>query len=98
MYGKVKRLRERGKRLSDREIGAAPAVEGSLTLAMVGATLVLEVKPANTQVGTPLLPSLYEARLTTMHNGGMLFKGEERPQGNDGPAYVQEWSVRTELR
>jgi len=96
MYGKVKRLRVRGKRLSDREIGAASAVEGNLTLAMVGTTLVLEVKPVNSQVGAPLLPVLYDARLTTMHSNGMLFKGEDRPDGDAGPAYVQEWSVRIE--
>lgn len=98
MYGKVKRLREPGKQLSDREISAALVTEGALTLAMIGGTLVLEVKPLNSQVGESLLPCLYDARLTTMHSGGMLFKGEERPQGNEGPAYVQEWSVRIEPR
>jgi hypothetical protein len=36
---------------------------------------------------------LYDARLVTMHGNKMLFKGEERPQGDAGPAYVQEWSV-----
>lgn len=40
-----------------------------------------------------MLPKLHDARLVGMHNGKMTFKGEERPQGNDGPAFVQEWSV-----
>ena len=93
MYGKVKQLRQRGKRMSDREIAAAPFVEGDIVVHGVGGVTVAEVKQPNTQVGDPLLV-LYEARLTTMHGAGMLFKGEERPQGNDGPAYVQEWSVR----
>lgn len=93
MYGKVKRLRERGQRLSDRDIGQAPHVEGELTLVSMAGTFVLQVKDPNSQVGDSLFPRLYEARLTTMHGDKMLFKGEERPQGDTGPAYVQEWSV-----
>jgi hypothetical protein len=77
MHGKVKRLRERGQRLSDRDF-------------------VLQVKDPNSQVGDSLFPRLYEARLTTMHGDKMLFKGEERPQGDAGPALVQEWSVVVE--
>jgi hypothetical protein len=96
MYGKVKRLRERGRRLSNREISQISAVEGELTLAAVRSTYVLEVRPRNSQVGGGLLPALYEARLVAMHTGGMLFRGEERPQGDDGPAFVQEWSVMIE--
>jgi hypothetical protein len=98
MYGKVKRLRERGRRLSNREIAQAPYVEGALTLFGLQNTFVLEVKAANSQVGPSLFPTLYETRLISMHGGGMLFKGEERPQGEDGPAYVQEWSVMVEPR
>lgn len=79
--------------MSDREIAAAPFVEGELVVHGVAGVIIAQVKPPNTQVGDPLLV-LYDARLTTMHGAGMLFKGEERPQGNDGPAYVQEWSVR----
>jgi hypothetical protein len=93
MYGKVKRLRERGARLSDRDIGQAPFVQGEITLAGLGATHVLAVKDPNSQVGDSLFPRLYEARLITMHGDKMLFKGEERPHGDTGPAYVQEWSI-----
>jgi hypothetical protein len=96
MYGKVKRLRDHGRRLSNREINQMPAVEGELTFAALRSTYLLEVRPRNSQVGPGLLPSLYEARLVAMHTGGMLFRGEERPQGDDGPTYVQEWSVRFE--
>jgi len=98
MYGKVKRLRERGTRLSDRDIAKAPHVEGEVTLAGLGPVLVAQVRDPNFQVGTGLLPQLYEARLTTMHGNKMLFKGEERPQGDTGPAYVQEWAVVVEPR
>ena len=93
MYGKVKQLRERGARLHERDIGQAPFVQGDITLVGLGPTHVLEVKDPNSQVGNSLFPRLYDARLTTMHGDKMLFKGEERPQGDSGPAYVQEWSV-----
>jgi hypothetical protein len=29
-----------------------------------------------------------------MNSAGLLLKGEERPQGDAGPAYIQEWAVR----
>ena len=94
MYGKVKRLRERGQRLSDRDIGRAPFVEGSIKVYGLGTGIVATVTDPISQVGDPLLPVLYEAKLATMTDGGMLLKGEERPQGDAGPAYVQEWSIR----
>lgn len=94
MYGKVKRLRERGQRLSDREIGQIQFVEGAVRVYGLGGCIVASVTDASSQVGDPLIPLLYEARLTTMTDAGMLLKGEERPQGESGPAYVQEWSVR----
>lgn len=96
MYGKVKRLRAAGKRLSDHDIARAQYVEGEVTLTGLGGTLVLTVKDRNSQVGESLFPQLFEARLITMHGTKMLFKGEERPQGDAGPAYVQEWAVVVE--
>lgn len=98
MHGKVKQLRERGKRKSDREIGAAQFVEGEVRVYGVGMSTAATVTDPNSQVGAPLLPILYEARLVTMQSTSMLFRGEERPQGDDGPAYVQEWAVRIEPR
>ena len=94
MFGKVKRLRHQGKRLSDREIGATPAVEGEIKVYGVGGTTQANITNPSSQVGEPLLPTLYEVRITTMHGPAMLLKGEDRPQGDAGPAYVQEWSVR----
>jgi len=98
MYGKVKRLRERGARLSDHDIGRAVPMEGALVVASVGGALVAEVFNPNSQVGPGLLPPLYDVRLLGMHNGKILLKGEERPNGATGPAYVQEWSIAVEPR
>lgn len=96
MYAKVKRLRQRGTRLPDREIASAPHVEGDVTLFGLGAGYVLAVKDPNNQVSDGLFPPLHEARLVTMHGNKMLFRGEERPDGDSGPAFVQEWSVLVE--
>ena len=96
MYGKVKRLRAVGKRLSDLDISRAQHVDGEVTLTGLAGTLVLAVTDPNSQVGDSLFPMLYEARLISMHGTKMLFKGEERPQGDAGPAVVQEWAVVVE--
>lgn len=94
MYGKVKRLRESGKRMSDRVIGTAPYVEGEVRVYMLGSSVMASVSDPHSQVSGPLIPDLYDARVTSMHGQRMLFKGEERPQGDQGPAFVQEWSVQ----
>jgi len=96
MRAKVKRLRERGQRLSDHQIAAAVPVEGEVRVYGMGGAIQATLTDPVSQVGDPLIPVLHEARLTTMHGPGMLLKGEERPQGDKGPAYIQEWSVRLE--
>ncbi len=93
MLAKVKLLRQRGQRMSDNEIARAQFVEGELVVHGMAGMILAELQLPGNQVADPLLV-LYEARLTTMHGAGMLLKGEERPQGDKGPAYVQEWSVR----
>lgn len=93
MYGKVKRLRDRGRRLADHDISQAPFVQSEVTLVGLSTTYVLAVNDPGSQVGESLFPRLYEARLVTMHGNKMLFKGEERPEGDSGPAFVQEWTV-----
>lgn len=98
MYGKVKRLRNQGARLRDHEIASTQPVEGEVVVAGIGGTLMAEVRNPNSQVGTGLLPPLYEVRLIGMHNGKILLKGEERPNGVAGPAYVQEWSIAVDPR
>ena len=93
MHGKVKRLRHQGKRLTDQEIANAAFVEGELTLFFMRTEPVLSVRDPNNQVGPSLYPELHDVRLVGMHNGKLAFKGEERPHGDDGPAFVQERSV-----
>jgi len=80
--------------MSDRQIDSAIPVEGELRVYGMGGAIQASVTDPESQVGDPLIPVLHEARLTTMHGVGMLLKGEERPQGDKGPAYIQEWSVR----
>ena len=94
MYVRAKQLRERGRRRSNHEISADEGKVGELTLASVGPSYQLNLNAPDSSVSAPLFPILHDAKLITMHGEGMLFKGEERPQGDAGPAYVQEWSVR----
>jgi hypothetical protein len=96
MYVRAKQLRNGGRRRSNQEIAADDGKVGELTLASVGPSYQLNLNDPDSSVHVPLYPVLHDAKLTTMHGEGMLFKGEERPQGDAGPAYVQEWSVRIE--
>lgn len=98
MYVKAKRLREQGRRRRNEDIAADLGLVGELTLAMVGAAYQLNLNDPHSSVHAPLFPVLFEAKLTTMHGDKMLFKGEERPQGDAGPAFVQEWSVQLAAR
>lgn len=98
MHGKVKRLRHQGRRLSNRDISQAPFIAGDLALSALRSSYVLTLRQPNTQAQEGIIAALWDARVVTMHGDGMLFRGEERPQGDDGPAYVQEWSVMIELR
>lgn len=98
MYVRAKQLRERGRRRHNQEIAADQGKVGELTFAMVAGSYQLNLNDPNSSVHAPLFPVLHDARLTTMHGEKMLFKGEERPQGDDGPAYVQEWAVQLERR
>lgn len=93
MYGKVKQLRRGGKRLSDHDIARAEYIEGEVRVYVMAGIIMANVSDPNSQVGEPLLPALHDAKLVTMNGYGLLFKGEERPQGDAGPAYIQEWSV-----
>jgi hypothetical protein len=92
MYSIVKRLRERGRRLHDREISASPGVRGELVVAICGSGPEATIYAPNDQQRRPLIPELRNAQLVTMTSTGMLFYGTERAP--DGAEYVQEWSVR----
>ncbi len=81
--------------MSDRQIDSAIPVEGELRVYGLAGAIQASISDPNSQVAEPLL-ILHEAKLTTMHGVGMLLKGEERPAGDNGPAYIQEWSIRLE--
>src|SRR4051812_34273826 len=91
MYSKVKILRHRGVRRSDREISADPGNVGHLT--MVGVAGVYELKlhgPDDDSQRKPIAPVLFYAKMTTMHGARMLFQGCEDPAA---PDMIQEWAV-----
>jgi hypothetical protein len=92
MYSIVKRLRQRGRRLADREISASPGVRGELSVAIVGHQTEAKLYDPNDQQRRPLIPELRDAQLITMTATGMLLYGTERAP--DGSEYVQEWSIR----
>jgi hypothetical protein len=92
MYSIVKRLRERGRRLHNRDISASPGVRGELAVAIVGYRPEAKIYDPNDQQRKPLIPELHGAQLITMTTTGMLLYGTERAP--DGTEYVQEWSVR----
>jgi hypothetical protein len=92
MYSIVKRLRQRGRRLADREISASTGVRGEMAVAIVGFRPQAKLYDPNDQQRKPLIPELQNAQLITMTMTGMLFYGTER--ADDGAEYVQEWSVR----
>jgi hypothetical protein len=54
---------------------------------------VMSLRNPNDQVSPPLIPDLCDVRLMGLQNGKMLMQGIERPQGENGPEYIQEWSV-----
>jgi hypothetical protein len=91
MYSIVKRHRVRGVRKSEREIVADWGVQGELTLASCGPSYELKLSADDGSRQEPIIPILFDARLTSMHGAKMLFRGCER--GPDGAEYIQEWSV-----
>jgi hypothetical protein len=93
MYSKIKVLRRRGARLSEREISAHEGHDGELTLYRSGGAIELKLSGPNDQRKEPIIPILYDARLVTMHGNGMLFQGMERTGDEKGAQYMQEWSV-----
>jgi hypothetical protein len=92
MYSIVKRLRQRGRRIHNRDISASPGVRGELSVAIVGYRPEATLYDPNDQQRRPLIPELQNAQLVTMTPTGMLLYGIERAP--DGAEYVQEWSVR----
>lgn len=98
MYSKIKRLRARGERKSDREISADPGIIGSMTVVLLANVAVASVYSAvSGGRQDPLIPMLFRAKLVTMHNDRMLLQGYERTGGQedpDSPMIKQEWAVQ----
>ena len=92
MYSIVKRLREHGRRLHDRDISASPGATGELTLVISGGWPQAKLSKLDDQQMKPIIPPLQHAQLVTMHGDKMLLQGFE--VGPDGAAHMQEWSVR----
>jgi hypothetical protein len=93
MHCKVKILRNKGVRRSDREIAADDGHEGELTLHLAGAGCELKLSADDGSIQAPVIPILYDARLVTMHSNRMLFHGIHRAGERDDAQYFQEWSV-----
>jgi hypothetical protein len=86
----VTRLRERGKRRSDHQIGADPGTVGDMRLATVAGVKELSLAAlGDEQQRKPIIPNLYMAEIQNLHDDGMLYIGYEK--GPDGAGYVQEW-------
>ena len=97
MYSKVKRLRVRGARRADREISSDPGTVGHITMLTVGATVEMKLHAAGDDSRRdPVIPSLFNPIIQSMHGPRMLFSGLER-QGEqadpNAPTFMQEWSI-----
>ena len=97
MYSKVKRLRQRGARRSDREIGSDPGTVGHITMATIGTIKEMKLHAAGDDSRrAPLIPLLYEPTIQAMHGARMLVSGLER-QGDQAdpaaPLFMQEWAI-----
>lgn len=97
MYSKIKRLRSRGERKPDREIGADPGTVGHMTVVRLAEVPVASVYGAGSSGRQdPLIPMLFRAKLVSMHNNRMLLQGYERVGDQDDPncpVVAQEWAV-----
>ena len=88
----VKAIRQHGIRLNNHQISSLPATEGYISVYGLGTTIQLSLYDGSGKQ-EPLLPSLYEARLVTMHGAQMLFAGIQRTADPMAAQYFQEWSV-----
>ena len=97
MYSKVNRLRVRGARRADREISSDPGTVGHITMLTVGSTVEMKLHGAGDDARrAPIIPSLFNPVIQSMHGPRMLFAGFEQ-QGDqadpNAPTFMQEWAV-----
>jgi hypothetical protein len=97
MYSKVKLLRVRGARKSDRDIQSDPGVVGHITIATVGATREMKLHGAGDDARrAAVIRLLFDPAIQAMHGNRMLFAGWERQDAQadpKGPVFMQEWAV-----
>ena len=97
MYSKVKRLRVRGARRSDRDIQSDPGEVGRLTSLTAGSVRELKLHAAgDDSQRKPVIPILYEPVFKSINGNRMLFAGLERQgdQADPGaPLCMQEWAI-----
>lgn len=97
MYSKIIQLRQRGARRPSREIGDDAGVLGAVTLHGSGIHLCMQVSAWGVNNGSGLLlPTLWDARCVSWHNGLMVWHGYQaaRTDSQKGDAvYFQEWRV-----
>lgn len=98
MYSKVKRLRRRGERISDHEIGSDTGIVGHITIVLIEHVPVMKLHgAADDAVQKPLLPLMWRAKVVMIRGDKMLFQGFERVGDQDDPASSvvrQEWAVQ----
>lgn len=97
MYSKVKRLRVRGARRSDRDIQSDPGTVGHITVAIVGMTREMKLHGTGDDSRlTAVIPILFDPTILAMGASRMLVSGLERQGAQDDPkgqVVMQEWSV-----
>lgn len=71
---------------------AESGTDGQLSGAHVGVNFELKLFGGDGSRMEPIIPTLIDARLVSMHGDKMLFRGVE--EGADGAQFVQEWSVK----
>lgn len=98
MYSKVKRLRRKGERKSDHEIGADNGIVGHLTIVLIEKTPVMKLHSAgDDSVQKPILPLMWRAKVVMVRGDKMLYQGFERIGNQDdpeSPVEKQEWAVQ----
>ncbi len=93
----IKQLRAHGARRTDSDLNKDAGVRGVLTFTQVGKYGELKVHGTDdTSFMRPLIPSLYDAYVVSLHTRGMMWRGFQRSGGKDdknAATHLQEWAV-----
>lgn len=91
MRVKVKLIRQRGDRRSDREISADEGVDGYLVMHTVAGVPEMTLHNGSGRMER-LIPDLYFVKVVAIGHEKMMFEGFEQA-GEQGSWYMQTWSV-----